>query len=70
MLKIRSHSVFSSSLSQMVMNKLIEPELKPVPPRGDIFVLYCSYYLQQEWLNQFHYLLHVYQEGEDQVRPV
>ena len=36
----------------MVMNKLIEPELKPVPPRGDIFVLYCSHCLQQERLNR------------------
>ena len=31
----------------MVINKLIEPELKPVPPRGDIFVLYCSHCLQK-----------------------
>ena len=30
----------------MVMNKLIEPELKPVPPRRDIFVLFCSHCLQ------------------------
>ena len=30
----------------MVMNKLIEPELKPVSPSRDIFVLYCSHCLQ------------------------
>ena len=29
------------------MNTLIEPGLKPVPPRGDIFVLYCSHCFQQ-----------------------
>ena len=31
----------------MVMNKLIEPGLKSVPSRGDIFVFYCSHCLQQ-----------------------
>ena len=42
------------------MNKLLEPELKSVPPRGDIFVLYCSHCLK-------HYLLPVYREGGDRV---
>ena len=32
----------------MVMNELIEPELKPVPPGGDIFVLYCSHCFQYQ----------------------
>ena len=53
MLKIRSRSIlFLFILVTMVMNKLIEPELKPVPPRGDIFVLYCCHCLQQKLPNQ------------------
>ena len=72
-LKIRSSIFFVVVffvVVTMVMNKLIQPELKPVsppPPRRVIFMLYCCHCLQQERLNQNHYLLCEYQEGGDRV---